>query len=156
MLRPALIAVCLLLWPAMALAVAVDKPLDDPAQEERARAIHKELRCLVCQNQSIEDSNADLARDLRLLVRERIAKGDSDQETVDFIVARYGDWVLLTPPVQSNTLLLWGAPLLLVLLGAGGLVFWYRRHRAAAGGADSLSAEEQARLKRLLDDGAAQ
>ena len=96
----------LAVWPMAAGAVAVDKPLDDPALEARAREIHKELRCLVCQNQSIEDSNADLARDLRQLVRERLAAGDSDEEVLSFVVARYGDWVLLTPPVQGNTMLL--------------------------------------------------
>lgn len=154
MLKPVLFVLCLLLWPGFSWAVAVDTPLDDPALEARAREIHKELRCLVCQNQSIEDSNADLARDLRLLVRERLSAGDSDEEAIDYIVERYGDWVLLNPPVQSNTLLLWGAPLILLLLGAGGLVLWYRRHRQVAAGSNELSDKEQARLRRLLDDGA--
>ena len=147
----------LAVWPMAAGAVAVDKPLDDPALEARAREIHKELRCLVCQNQSIEDSNADLARDLRQLVRERLAAGDSDEEVLSFVVARYGDWVLLTPPVQGNTLLLWTAPLLLLVFGGGGFLYWYRRQRATAPKAsDALSAEERARLDRLLDDGARQ
>lgn len=156
MLRPILFAVCLLLWPGFTWAVAVDKPLDDPALEARAREIHKELRCLVCQNQSIEDSNADLARDLRILVRERLAAGDSDEEAIEYIVDRYGDWVLMKPPFRANTLLLWGAPLILVLLGAGGLVLWYRRHRQVASrtGTSELSDQDQARLQRLLDDGA--
>jgi cytochrome c-type biogenesis protein CcmH len=133
-----------------ALAVAVDKPLADPALEARARALHKELRCLVCQNQSIEDSNADLARDLRTLVRERIAAGDSDDEAVAFIVDRYGDWVLLKPPLKAGTLLLWISPLLLLLAGATLAYFWFRRRGVATVGATPLSGDEQARLKELL------
>ena len=143
-----------LIWPLAGAAVAVDEPLPDPAMEQRARAIHKELRCLVCQNQSIEDSNADLARDLRRLVRERLAAGDSDEATIEFIVERYGDWVLLTPPVQANTLLLWASPLLLLVLGGFGFLFWYRRQKTGAGAAGELSEAERARLHDLLDDGA--
>lgn len=149
----AILVVCLC-WPLQGWAVAVDQPLDDPSQEARAREIHKELRCLVCQNQSIEDSNADLARDLRVLVRERIAAGDSDRQTIDFVVARYGDWVLLRPPFQLNTVLLWAAPLIVLVLGGVTAVFWLRRHRARpAAGPAELSADERERLERLLDDG---
>lgn len=154
MLKPVLIAICLLLWPGFTWAVAVDEPLDDPALEARARELHKDLRCLVCQNQSIEDSNADLARDLRLLVRERLAAGDSDDEAISYIVARYGDWVLMKPPLRANTLLLWGAPLILVVFGAGGVVLWYRRHRKTASAGADLSTQDRDRLQRLLDDGA--
>jgi len=138
------------LLPGGALAVAVDTPLSDPALENRARALHKELRCLVCQNQSIEDSNADLAQDLRALVRERLSAGDSDAETVAFIVERYGDWVLLKPPVKTQTLLLWGAPALLLLVGALMVAVWFRRRRQAVPAGAPLSAEEQRRIEALL------
>ncbi|MDP7547845.1 MAG: cytochrome c-type biogenesis protein CcmH, partial [Alphaproteobacteria bacterium] len=105
-LRRLCLGLCLMGLVAPAWSVAVDPPLDDPVLEARARAIHKQLRCLVCQNQSIEDSNATLARDLRMLVRERITAGDSDEATIRFIVARYGDWVLLRPPMKVGTVLL--------------------------------------------------
>lgn len=137
-----------------ALAVQPDEIMADPAQEARARNLSRELRCMVCQNQSIDDSDAPLARDLRLLVRERIAAGSTDQQVMDFLVARYGEFVLLKPRVQSRTLLLWLVPPL-VLLG-GGLVLWFgnrRRNRAAAseGGASfQLTPEEEARLEKLI------
>ena len=98
-----------MIFTSPAHSVAVDKPLGNPIMEARARAIHKQLRCLVCQNQAIDDSNADLARDLRVLVRERISLGDSDQEILDFMVGRYGDWVLLNPPFKLTTVALWVA-----------------------------------------------
>ena len=101
-------------------AVEPDEILADPVMEHRARALGKELRCLVCQNQSIENSDAPLARDLRVLLRQRIESGDSDEAAVAWIVERYGDYVLLKPPLKAETLLLWGAPLL--ALGAGALV----------------------------------
>ncbi len=155
LLRRLVLALCLMAPLAPAWSVAVDTPLDDPALEARARAIHKQLRCLVCQNQSIEDSNATLARDLRVLVRERITAGDSDDAAIRFIVDRYGDWVLLQPPVKGGTVLLWLGPLLFLLLAVISLVFWYRRRRGAPVVAANapLSADEQARLKALLDDG---
>ncbi len=111
-------------------AVEPDEILSDPAKEHRARALGKELRCLVCQNQSIENSDAPLARDLRVLLRQRIESGDSDEAAVAWIVERYGDYVLLKPPLKAETLLLWGAPLL--ALGAGALVVAasLRRNRA--------------------------
>lgn len=142
-----LAALCLAIALMSAAAAAVDKPLDDPALEARARAIHKKLRCLVCQNQSIEDSNADLAHDLRQLVRERLAQGDSDEEVIAFIVARYGDWVLLDPPVKPATWLLWAGPLLLVG-GAGAVLVLRRRRRAVA---PALSDDERQRVAQLLD-----
>ncbi len=157
MLR-ALLLVCvlalpaLLLTPSPTLAVAVDEPLADAALEARARAIHKQLRCLVCQNQSIEDSNADRARDIRVVVRERVAAGDSDDEAIAFVVDRFGDWVLLKPPFNASTLMLWLAPALLLV---GGLVLvrrWYRQRPAAAVASAPLSAAEQERLASLLDE----
>ena len=145
-----LLALVLMTASGSAGAVAVDRPLADPALEARARAIHKLLRCLVCQNQSIEDSNAELARDLRQLVRERLGKGASDDQVLAYVAARYGDWVLLQPPVKPATWLLWAGPALLLLIGAA-VVFW--RRRAGAGAAAELSAEERRRLEELLDKG---
>ena len=110
-------------------AVEPSEMLKDPALEARARAISKDLRCLVCQNQSIDDSNADLAHDLRLIVRERLTAGDSDQQVIAYLVARYGDFVLLDPPFKAKTLLLWGGPALVLLLGAGAIALAYRRQR---------------------------
>ncbi len=139
--------------PGTALAVQPDEVLPDPRLEARARVISADLRCLVCQNQSIDDSNAPLARDLRLLVRERLNAGDSDKAVLDFVVQRYGDFVLLRPPVNTATLVLWLAPLLL-LIGACALA---ARHvligaRSDTAGVDDtpLSAEESRRLEKLL------
>jgi cytochrome c-type biogenesis protein CcmH len=124
--------------------------LPDPAQEQRAREIGRGLRCLVCQNQSIDDSNADLARDLRRIVRERIAAGDSDEQVVRFVTERYGDYVLLRPPVNAVTIGLWAAPALILLAGGAGAIAYLRRRRAAAPlEATPLSPEERARLQRL-------
>ncbi|MCS6931859.1 MAG: cytochrome c-type biogenesis protein CcmH [Acetobacteraceae bacterium] len=147
---PAALAAALLLAPPG--AGAVGNPADmlpDPAQEARARAIGRELRCLVCQNESIEDSNADLARDLRLLVRERIRAGDSDAEVIAFLRARYGDFVLLRPPFTAATAALWLSPAL--ALAGGVLAIWLVRRRGGAAPAAPapLSPEEQARLAAL-------
>jgi cytochrome c-type biogenesis protein CcmH len=133
-------------------AVQPDEIMSDPVKESRARDLSRELRCMVCQNQSIDDSEAPLARDLRLLVRERIAAGDSDAQVMDFLVARYGEFVLLKPRLKSHTLLLWLLPPL-ALVG-GGLALWaHNRRRTKAATDDSslkLSAEEEARLERLI------
>ncbi len=143
-----------------ALAVEPDEILDDPALEARARKISAGLRCLVCQNQSIDDSNAPLAKDLRILVRERLKAGDSDDQVIAFIVDRYGEFVLLRPPFGLHTLLLWLGPLLLLVL-AGWFIYRSARRRAAmareasAAGAPPLSEEEKRRLARLLDDAGA-
>lgn len=134
------------------LAVEPGEVLKDPALEARARALSAELRCLVCQNQSIDDSNAPLARDLRVLVRERLSAGDSDADVMKYVVARYGEFVLLRPPMATSTLLLWLAPLLL-LLGAGAIIA--RRMRAPAETAaepQELSVAERARLEAILAD----
>ncbi len=152
----ALMMAVMLAWPVAALAVQPDEIMPDPAQEARARALSREIRCMVCQNQSIDDSDAPLARDLRLLVRERIAKGDSDREVRDFLVARYGEFVLLKPPFELHTLLLWLLPPL-VLVG-GALALWRRgreRTRAALASGDRpppLTPDEEARLRTLLAD----
>jgi cytochrome c-type biogenesis protein CcmH len=143
-----------LLNVAPAFAVQPDEILPDPQLEERARHLSRELRCMVCQNQSIDDSDAPLARDLRLLVRERLKAGDSDQQVMDFLTARYGDFVLLKPPLNSHTALLWALPLGVLVIGAFALVVALRRRGQAA--PDSapqgvpLTAEEQARIDQLL------
>ncbi len=152
-------AVSLLAFQAS--AVQPDEILDDPALEDRAREISKDLRCLVCQNQSIDDSNAELARDLRLIVRERLVEGDTNDEVFDFVVARYGDYVLLRPPIKPETYALWFGPAVIVLIaGIGVFVYLRGRARAVASGTAAelaqeatLSDAEQARLKSLLGGG---
>jgi len=145
-----------LLLAAMASPVFAVQPgeiLPDAALEHRARAISSELRCLVCQNQSIDDSDAPLAKDLRILVRERLVAGDSDRAVRDFVVARYGDFVLLRPPFDVRTALLWAAPLLILFAALG---FMWRRSRSmpAPASAMPLSEDERRRVERLLGDDA--
>nr|WP_237351877.1 cytochrome c-type biogenesis protein [Rhizobium sp. ACO-34A] len=140
----------LLLSPLPALAVNPDEILPDPKLEQRARDLSAQLRCMVCQNQSIDDSNAELARDLRLLVRERIVDGDSDQQVIDYVVSRYGEFVLLKPRLSMHTLLLWGLPGVLFVIGLG-VAFAYARGRSKPV-PKKLSAEEEARLGKLLDE----
>lgn len=130
MRRILLLLAGLVLFTGPVLAVQPGEVLKDTALEQRARAISSGLRCLVCQNQSIDDSDAPLAKDLRVLVRERLVAGDSDRAVVDFVVARYGDFVLLRPPVNARTLALWAAPFLIVLFGA--VFLWRRRNRSLA------------------------
>ncbi|MFO1070569.1 MAG: cytochrome c-type biogenesis protein [Geminicoccaceae bacterium] len=150
MRRPALaLLVLLAVQPALA-AVTPGEILPDPAQEARARALGKELRCLVCQNQSIDDSDADLAKDLRRLVRERIVAGDSDRQVLDFLVARYGDFVLLEPPFKPSTWLLWLSPLAIVAAGAAGIAVFVARRNRPGTAAEPLTAAERARLDTLL------
>lgn len=129
MIRAVFVALVLLLTITSARAVNPDEMLPDPALEARARTIGQELRCLVCQNQSIDDSDATLARDLRVLVRERLTKGDSDQQVLDFVVARYGNYVLLKPPFQTDTLLLWLLPFGLMVVGLGAAFLYLRQYR---------------------------
>jgi cytochrome c-type biogenesis protein CcmH len=139
----------LFLASSAALAVQPDELLADPALEARARAISREIRCVVCQSESIDDSNAPLARDLRLLVRERLVAGDSDAEVVDFLVARYGDYVLLKPRIQPNTIILWTAPLAAAVAAAFGLVVVMRNAKARRERAKPLTADEIEALRRL-------
>ncbi|HMR29649.1 MAG TPA: cytochrome c-type biogenesis protein CcmH [Geminicoccaceae bacterium] len=147
-MRPAAIALlALLAVPALA-ATSPDEMLADPALEARARALGHELRCLVCQNQSIDDSDADLARDLRRLVRERLTAGDSDAEAKAFLVARYGDFVLLEPPFRPSTWLLWLGPAAGLLSAGAWLALRARRRHTNIG--EPLSDAERARLDRLL------
>jgi len=130
-------------------AVQPDEIMADPAKESRARNLSRELRCMVCQNQSIDDSDAPLARDLRLLVRERLAAGDSDGQVLDFLVARYGEFVLLKPRFEARTWLLWLIPPL-VLVGGGIALVIYSRRRPGAADATVLTPAEEARLAALM------
>jgi cytochrome c-type biogenesis protein CcmH len=133
-----------------ALAVQPDEILPDPALEARARALSSELRCMVCQNQSIDDSDAPLARDLRILVRERLKAGDSDDKVLDFLTARYGEFVLLKPRFSVRTALLWLAPLAILLAGAAALVVALRRRRIVSPALpEPLTADERRRLDEL-------
>ncbi len=135
------------------LAVLPDEVLKDPALEERAREISKDLRCLVCQNQSIDDSDAGLARDLRVLVRERLVAGDSNDEVKSYIVERYGDFVLLTPPFNSATFLLWFGPVFFLMCAVIFAGYTYRRHATPGRDADDLDAEQRRRIDALTGDG---
>jgi cytochrome c-type biogenesis protein CcmH len=139
--------ICLL--PIVALAVQPDEVLPDASLEARARALSAQLRCMVCQNQSIDDSDAELARDLRILVRERIVAGDSDAQVIDYLVSRYGEFVLLKPRMTAQTLLLWAAPGAVLLIGAIAF-FGYSRRRSPAGETAALSKEEREKIATLL------
>ena len=145
----ALFALALVALPPV-YAVQPDEIMPDPAKEARARELSRELRCMVCQNQSIDDSEAPLARDLRLLVRERIAAGDSNAQVLDFLVARYGEFVLLKPRFELQTMMLW--LMTPTVFAAGGLALWLqlRRRTRSRDTAVPLSAEEEARLATLL------
>jgi cytochrome c-type biogenesis protein CcmH len=151
----ALLFVFTLLLAVPALAVEPGEMLDDPVLEQRARALSAEIRCVVCQNESIDSSNAEIAHELRVLVRERLVAGDSDQEVLDYLVARYGDFVLLRPPVKPSTYLLWFGPFVILLLGVVAVFVYFRRQRAAAALPPALSIEEETRLARLLAEDAA-
>jgi cytochrome c-type biogenesis protein CcmH len=141
-----------LLLPHASLAVTPDEILKDPVLEHRARVLSQELRCMVCQNQSIDDSDAPLAKDLRLLVRERLVKGDSDRQVLDFLVSRYGAFVLLKPPLEISTLLLWGLPPLVLLGGIVTLLTMAgRRRKAVVLEPAALSSEEQRRMRKLVE-----
>jgi cytochrome c-type biogenesis protein CcmH len=144
-----LILLSALFFSGSAFAVKPDEMLANPVLEARARHISEGLRCMVCQNQSIDESDADLARDLRLLVRERLTAGDSDAQVVDYVVSRYGEFVLLKPRLSMHTVLLWAAPLLLLLAGGLAVFFSARSRRREA---PSLSPEEQARLEAILHE----
>jgi cytochrome c-type biogenesis protein CcmH len=149
MIRRIVLLCALFLAAAPAFAVNPDEMLADPALEARARALSAELRCMVCQNQSIDDSNADLAKDLRLLVRQRITDGDSDQQVLNYIVSRYGEFVLLKPRFSEKTWLLWGMPAGLLLIGGAAVLILVRRRGRGPTGTP-LTAEEEARLDDLL------
>ena len=149
-------AFALLLLIGPALAVQPDEILKDPALESRARTLSQELRCMVCQNQSIDDSDAPLAKDLRVLVRERLTAGDSDTQVIEFLVSRYGEFVLLKPRFSMHTLLLWLAPFAAVIIGGWGLIAFMRRRtsKADASAQEQLTPAEQARVAELLKESA--
>jgi cytochrome c-type biogenesis protein CcmH len=148
------VAMILMLQAAPVQAVQPDEILPDAKLEERARNLSRELRCMVCQNQSIDDSDAPLARDLRLLVRERLTAGDSDKQVMDFLTTRYGDFVLLNPPMNAKTFLLWALPSGLLVLGGIVMVLAVRRRSVAApdssGPVATLTAEEERKIASLL------
>ncbi len=148
MYRVVLAAFAALAFATSVLAVEPDEILKDPALEARARALSQGLRCMVCQNESIDESHAPLARDLRLLVRERIQKGDSDAEVRDFLVARYGEFILLEPRLSARTWLLWSVPALVLIAGVGGIALALRRRTPVPA---ALTDEEKRRLSALLD-----
>src|SRR3954453_12894192 len=153
-LLQSIIVALTLLVSAQSFAVQPDEILGDPVLEGRARGLSKELRCMVCQNQSIDDSDAPLARDLRVLVRERLQAGDSDRQVIDFLVSRYGEFVLLKPRFSLHTALLWLGPLAVLLIGAFGFFVFARRHRPpgdpASAAPAALTPAEQARLSEIL------
>jgi cytochrome c-type biogenesis protein CcmH len=146
------LAALLVAWPLAALAVEPGEELKDPVLEARARLLSRDIRCLVCQNQSIDDSNAPLARDLRLIVRERLLAGDSDDGIIQYLVARYGDFVRLQPPMKPATYALWFGPAVILAIGAAGILVFFARRRRRIETPTPLSAEERARLDRLLAD----
>jgi cytochrome c-type biogenesis protein CcmH len=154
LLLPMTLAVALVLVLAAVVPLRAVEPkemLANPMLEARARVLSKELRCMVCQNQSIDDSDAPLAHDLRVLVRERLKAGDSDAQVIDFLVARYGEFVLLKPPLSWHTAALWGLPPALPLIGIGMIVVVVRRRRAAPlAETANLTAAEEARLANLM------
>jgi cytochrome c-type biogenesis protein CcmH len=145
----AVVVVLALLAPSVAMAVTPDEMLKDPALEARARELSREIRCMVCQNQSIDSSEAPLAHDLRVLVRQRLKAGDSDRQVLDFLVARYGEFVLLKPRLELHTLLLWGLPPAALVAGFIGLFLIARRRRAAD--PQDLTPEEQQKLSALVE-----
>jgi cytochrome c-type biogenesis protein CcmH len=149
--RGVVLTCLLLLAPLAAKAVQPDEIMTDPRLEARARALSAQLRCMVCQNESIDESHADLARDLRVLVRERLQAGDSDEQIRADLVRRYGDFILLKPPFKLETWLLWGAPLL-ILFSGGGIIFVARRRQRSYAQATPLSEAERAKLDAMLGE----
>jgi cytochrome c-type biogenesis protein CcmH len=149
--RTVVLTCLLLLAPLAARAVQPDEIMPDPRLEARARALSAQLRCMVCQNESIDESHADLARDLRVLVRERLQAGDSDDQIRAFLVRRYGDFILLKPPFNLETWLLWGAPFLILLTG-GGIILVARRRQNSLLTANNLSEAERAKLEAMLGE----
>lgn len=147
-----LLSLLLSLQMVPAFAVNPDEVLADPALEKRARALSAGLRCMVCQNESIDDSNAELARDLRILVRDRLTAGDSDQQVLDYVVDRYGEFVLLKPRLNTRTILLWGFPIFLLLVGTGSLLLLSRRKTVTSTNDAPLTEVEKKRLEQILKE----
>ena len=141
-----------LAWLAIAPALAQEAPLADPALEQRARDLGREIRCVVCQSQSVADSDADIAQELRVLIREQIAAGKSDQDIRDYLVARYGDFVLFDPPFKASTYVLWIGPFAILAIGAIGVTVYFRRRAQEPARPRELNPDEQSRVARLLHD----
>lgn len=152
MIKSIFLIIAMIAFVPTSIAVEPGEVLKDEALENRARALSTQIRCLVCQNQSIDDSNADLARDLRILVRERLVAGDSDQEILDYLSSRYGDFVLLNPPVKRATLVLWFGPLVLFIMALVSVTYYFRRRRNfEAPARERLEPDETKRLVELLE-----
>ncbi len=147
------LAVVVTTTPIPALAISATETLDDPVLEARARAIGKQLRCLVCQNQSIDESDADLAKDIRRLVREQLVAGKSDEEIIGYLVSRYGDFILLKPPFKVKTWALWIGPGVLLLVGGFGAFIYLRRRARSREAVVPLNEDERRRLEELLESG---
>ncbi len=151
-----IVAVLMIFTSTNVLAVNPSEVLKSPILEKRARDVSKNLRCLVCQNQSIDDSDAELARDLRLLVRERIKTGDTNEQVIEYVVSRYGDFVLLKPPFKTSTYVLWVGPALVLMIGIMALIILFRRRKGQAVALSHpsapLSKEEARRLEKLMGD----
>ena len=149
-----LILVCVLslfiIFPNVSVAVQPDEIMADPVEEARAREISKGLRCVVCRNQSIDDSNAGLARDLRILLRERLRAGDTNKEAVQYMVDRYGPYILLKPRLQLSTYLLWFSPVIMIVLAVAGFSIWWRKSRSNLSIIDELNSEDRALLESIL------
>lgn len=141
-----------LLWLSVVPALAQEAPLPDPAQEQRARDLSREIRCVVCQSQSVADSDADIAKELRVLIREQIAAGKSDGEIRDYLVARYGDFVLFEPPFKASTFVLWVGPFAILLLAGIGVAVFFRRRAPETARATELSSDERGRVARMLNE----
>jgi cytochrome c-type biogenesis protein CcmH len=148
------LALLMLLWLGLAPALAQEAQLADPKLEQRARDLSREIRCVVCQSQSVADSDADIARELRVLIREQIAAGKSDDEIRDYLVARYGDFVLFDPPFKASTYALWIGPFAVLVLAGIGVTIFFRRRAQEPARARELSADEHNRVERLLHDDA--
>jgi cytochrome c-type biogenesis protein CcmH len=147
------LAILAALWLSLLPALAQEAQLADPKLEQRARDLSREIRCVVCQSQSVADSDADIAQELRALIREQIAAGKSDQEIRDYLVARYGDFVLFDPPFKGSTYVLWIGPFVILVLAAIGVAMFFRRRPSEPARARELSADEHKRVERLLHDG---
>ena len=146
------LAMLAVLWLGLSAALAQEAQLADPQLEQRARDLSREIRCVVCQSQSVADSDADIARELRVLIREQIAAGKSDQEIRDYLVARYGDFVLFDPPFKASTYVLWIGPFAVLLLGGAGVALFLLRRAQEPARPRELNPDEQSRVARLLHD----
>lgn len=146
------LAVIAMLWLGLSAALAQEAQLADPTLEQRARDLSREIRCVVCQSQSVADSDADIARELRVLIREQIAAGKSDQDIRDYLVARYGDFVLFDPPFKASTYVLWIGPFAVLVCAAIGVVIFFRRRTQEPARVRELNPDEQNRVARLLRD----